>query len=64
MSVRLLEALVETGLALEFLGRGGLVRNSAGKAFQAWRALLAALLRLELDKFVGVPRPRRSVGGL
>jgi hypothetical protein len=25
-------------------------RNAAGKAFQAWRALLAALLRLELDR--------------
>jgi len=48
-SARLLEALVETKLALEFLRRG-LTRNAAGKAFQAWRAILAALLRLELDK--------------
>ncbi|MEM1568469.1 MAG: PaREP1 family protein [Thermofilaceae archaeon] len=48
-SARLLEALVESLLALEFLERG-LVRNAAGKAFQAWRAVLAALLRLELDK--------------
>ena len=48
-AARLLEALVEARLALEFLQRG-LVRNAAGKAFQAWRAVLAALLRLEADK--------------
>ncbi len=46
---RLLEALVEARLALRFLEEG-LTRNAAGKAFQAWRALLAALLRLELEK--------------
>jgi hypothetical protein len=49
VKARLLEALVETHLALRFL-REGLVRNAAGKAFQAWKALLAALLRLELEK--------------
>ena len=49
VEARLLEALVEAHLALRFL-RGGLVRNAAGKAFQAWKALLAALLRLELEK--------------
>ena len=54
-SVRLLESLVEARLALEFLQRG-LVRNAAGKAFQAWRALLAALLRLELDKLLQAAR--------
>ncbi len=48
-SARLLEALAEAGLALDFLRRG-LTRNAAGKAFQAWRAVLAALLRLELDR--------------
>jgi len=48
-SARLLEALVEAKLALDFLKRG-LTRNAAGKAFQAWRAVLAALLKLELDK--------------
>ncbi|MEM3836078.1 PaREP1 family protein [Pyrobaculum sp.] len=51
VSARLLESLVEGRLAVEFLERG-LVRNAAGKAFQAWRALLAALLRLELDKLL------------
>jgi hypothetical protein len=49
VGARLLEALVEARLALRFLEEG-LTRNAAGKAFQAWRALLAALLRLELDR--------------
>jgi hypothetical protein len=49
VEARLLEALVEARLALRFLEEG-LTRNAAGKAFQAWKALLAALLRLELEK--------------
>jgi hypothetical protein len=49
IEARLLEGLGETRLALEYLERG-LTRNAAGKAFQAWKALLAALLRLELEK--------------
>ncbi|MGC9180928.1 MAG: PaREP1 family protein, partial [Vulcanisaeta sp.] len=36
--------------------RDGLVRKAAGKAFQSWRALLAALLRLELDKLVQIAK--------
>ena len=52
---RLLEALVEGILALRFLRRG-LTRNAAGKAFQAWRAVLAALLRLELDRLKAAAR--------
>ena len=48
-SARVLEALLESMLALEFLARG-YTRNAAGKAFQAWRALAAALLALERDK--------------
>lgn len=55
VEARLLEALVEARLALEFLSRG-LTRNAAGKAFQAWRALLAALLRLERDRLVQAAR--------
>jgi hypothetical protein len=49
VEVRLLETLVETRLALEFLERG-LTRNAADKVFRAWKAFIAALLRLELGK--------------
>jgi PaREP1 len=49
IEARLLEALAEARLALEYLERG-LTRNAAGKAFQAWKAFMAALLKLELDK--------------
>ncbi|MEM4438365.1 PaREP1 family protein [Pyrobaculum sp.] len=55
VSARLLEALAEAHLALRFLNEG-LVRNAAGKAFQAWRALLAALLRLELNKLLQIAK--------
>jgi len=49
VEARLLEALGEARLALEFLERG-LTRNAACKAFQAWKALMATLLRLELER--------------
>ena len=49
VEARLLEALVEARLALRFVGEE-VTRNAAGKAFQEWKALLAALLRLELEK--------------
>ncbi|AEA12610.1 PaREP1 domain containing protein [Thermoproteus uzoniensis 768-20] len=39
---RLLEAKYEAELALRFLEQG-LYRNAAGKAFQAWKAFLAAV---------------------
>ncbi len=48
-SARALEALLEALLALEFLEHG-YTRNAAGKAFQAWRALLGTLLALERDR--------------
>ncbi len=41
VKIRLEEALREAELALKFLEQG-LHRNAAGKAFQAWKALLAA----------------------
>ena len=49
VEARLLEALGEARLALEFLERG-LTRDAAGMAFHAWKAFLAALLRLELER--------------
>ncbi len=48
-SARLLEALLEAILALRFLEEG-YTRNAAGKAFQAWRALTAAILALEKQR--------------
>ena len=51
-SARVLEALVEGILSLEFL-KHGYTRNAAGKAFQSWRALLGALLALEADSIAG-----------
>jgi hypothetical protein len=42
VKIRLEEALWEAELALKFLEQG-LHRNAAGKAFQAWKALLAAV---------------------
>ncbi len=55
IEARLLEALGEARLALEFLERG-LTRNAACKAFQAWKAFMAALLRLGLDKLKTVAK--------
>jgi len=49
IEARLLEALGEGRLALEYLERG-FTRDAAGMAFHAWKALLAALLRLELER--------------
>ncbi|MEM1598697.1 MAG: PaREP1 family protein [Pyrobaculum sp.] len=46
---RLLEARYEAELARRFLEEG-LVRNAAGKAFQAWKALLAAELTRHVEE--------------
>jgi hypothetical protein len=59
IEARLLEALVEARLALRFL-EDGLTRNAAGKAFQAWRALLAALLRLELERLKALAKTKEE----
>jgi hypothetical protein len=49
IEARLLEALGEAKLALEYL-EWGLSRDAAGMAFHAWKAFLATLLRLELER--------------
>jgi len=59
-SARILEALVEAKLAMDFLKRG-LTRNAAGKAFQAWRAVLAALLKLELKRLKAVAKTEEEL---
>jgi len=41
--IRLEEAKFEATLAEKFLDEG-LIRNAAGKAFQAWKALIASML--------------------
>ncbi len=55
-AARVLEALLESLLGLEFLSKG-YTRNAAGKAFQAWRALTATILALHIDQ---VARSARS----
>jgi len=62
-SARILEALVEAKLALDFLKRG-LTRNAAGKAFQAWKAVLAALLKLELERLEAIAKTEEERRGL
>ncbi|WP_236752440.1 PaREP1 family protein [Acidianus sp. HS-5] len=47
--VRLLECLQELELSLLML-KEGFSRNSAGKAFIAWKAFISALVALNLDK--------------
>jgi thermostable 8-oxoguanine DNA glycosylase len=55
VEARLLEALGEARLALEYLERG-FTRNAACKAFHAWKAFMANLLRLELERLKAVAK--------
>jgi len=52
VEVRVAEALVEFELAEKFLGEG-LYRNAAGKAFQGWRAALAAAAAVRREALKG-----------
>lgn len=59
--IRLLEVKYESELARRFLEEG-LIRNAAGKAYQAWKALVAASAAENRDKlkdlFKGVVKVR------
>ncbi|AAL63268.1 MAG: PaREP1 family protein [Pyrobaculum sp.] len=58
-----MEARYEAELALKFLEQG-LYRNAAGRAFQAWRALLAAIAvdygHVIAESFKGVKATRED----
>lgn len=64
IDVRTTEALYEFELAEKFLEQG-VYRNAAGKAFQGWKALLAALAGLSRElltgEFKGVARLRERL---
>lgn len=57
---RLKEALYEAELAEEFL-KNGVVRNAAGKAFQAVKAYLAAVAAAQRDKVAAAFPGRRRL---
>ncbi|WP_367834390.1 PaREP1 family protein [Vulcanisaeta sp. JCM 16159] len=60
---RLLETRYEAEIAINML-REGLVRNAAGKAFQAWKSFLAAISTGEINELSKVYRRRVKVRGL
>ncbi len=59
--LKLKEALIESKLALEYLNKG-IVRNAAGKAFQAWKALISALIALNFEKLPRIWTRSRKTG--
>jgi len=58
-AAHVLEVLLELLLGLEFLARG-YTRNAAGKVFQAWRALTAAILALHIDRVARAARSKEE----
>ena len=61
--IRLEEARAELELARKFLS-DGLIRNAAGKAFQAWKALVAALAVDRRDELAKVFSGKARLKGL
>jgi hypothetical protein len=59
--IRLEEARFEVEIAEKFL-QEGLIRNAAGKVFQAWKSLLAALLTDKRDVLVKKYPKKKSLG--
>ncbi|MCG2871026.1 MAG: PaREP1 family protein [Sulfolobales archaeon] len=59
--IRLEEARFEVEIAEKFL-QEGLIRNAAGKAFQAWKSLLAALLTEKRVVLVKKYPKKKSLG--
>jgi len=59
--IRLEEAKFEVEIAEKFL-QEGLIRNAAGKVFQAWKSLLAALLTDKRDVLVKKYPKKKSLG--
>ena len=58
VNFRLEEAIVELNLALELLERG-YSRNASQKAFMAWKAIVSALVAINLDR---MPRNEEERG--
>jgi hypothetical protein len=59
--IRLEETRFEVEIAEKFL-QEGLVRNAAGKVFQAWKSLMAALLTDKRDVLVKKYPKKKSLG--
>ena len=59
---RLMEAKYEAEIARRFLEEG-LVRNAAGKAYQAWKALVAGISVDYRDKLKGVFKGKVKIKG-
>ncbi|MCI2415009.1 MAG: PaREP1 family protein [Candidatus Aramenus sp.] len=60
--IRLEEAKFEANLAQKFLEEG-LVRNAAGKAFQAWKALIGAMLVDKREELIKKYPGRKKIKG-
>ncbi len=58
VKIRVIESLQELSLALKFL-KEDLSKNSASKAFMSWKALLSALVVINLEKMPRYEKERK-----